>query len=63
MEMWIQFGLITMFVPAFPLAPLFALINNIFEIRIDAYKILIGTRRSACFVTFIHILTGSFPCA
>jgi hypothetical protein len=63
MEKWIQFGLITMFVPAFPLAPLFALINNIIEIRIDAYKTLVGTRRSGCFfgTRFIQFLTGSFP--
>jgi len=33
-----QFGFITLFVAAFPLAPLFALLNNIFEIRTDAYK-------------------------
>ena len=45
LEMWIQYGLITMFVPAFPLAPLFALINNIIELRLDAYKTLIQTKR------------------
>jgi hypothetical protein len=45
LEMLIQFGFITMFVPAFPLAPLFALINNIVEIRLDAYNILVQNRR------------------
>jgi len=45
MEMWIQFGLITIFVPAFPLAPLFALINTVIKIRMDAFKFLAGTRR------------------
>ena len=33
LEIVIQFGFITIFVAAFPLAPLFALINNILEIR------------------------------
>ena len=33
LEIVIQFGSITIFVAAFPLAPLFALINNILEIR------------------------------
>lgn len=41
----IQFGFITLFVAAFPLAPLFALINNILEIRLDAYKFIVTTRR------------------
>lgn len=30
---------------AFPLAPLFALLNNIIEIRIDAFKMLTQARR------------------
>ena len=30
---------------AFPLAPLFALINNILEIRLDAYKLVSQARR------------------
>uniref|UniRef100_A0A452IKM5 Anoctamin n=1 Tax=Gopherus agassizii TaxID=38772 RepID=A0A452IKM5_9SAUR len=33
MEMIIQFGFVTLFVASFPLAPLFALLNNIIEIR------------------------------
>ena len=33
LEMVVQFGFITIFVCAFPLAPLLALINNILEIR------------------------------
>jgi anoctamin-4 len=41
----IQYGFITLFVAAFPLAPLFALINNIIEIRLDAYKMITNTRR------------------
>jgi hypothetical protein len=40
-----QFGFVTLFVAAFPLAPLFALINNVIEIRVDAYKLVVATRR------------------
>lgn len=45
LEMVIQFGFVTIFVSAFPLAPLFALINNIFEIRLDARKMITIYRR------------------
>jgi len=41
----IQYGFVTLFAAAMPLAPLFALINNIIEIRIDAYKMLTKWRR------------------
>ena len=41
----IQYGFVTMFVAAFPLAPLLALLNNIFEIRLDAYKYTTQMRR------------------
>ncbi len=41
----IQYGFITMFVPAFPVAPLFALLNNMFELRTDANKFLSILRR------------------
>eukprot|EP00741_Cyanophora_paradoxa_P021732 tig00000241_g20975.t1 len=44
-ELVIQFGFISIFAAAFPLAPLFALINNLVEIRSDAYKILTSYRR------------------
>ena len=44
-ELVIQYGFITIFVVAFPLAPLFALLNNIFELRLDARKILVYHRR------------------
>jgi hypothetical protein len=37
-EMAVQYGYLALFAPAFPLAPLLAFINNIFEIRIDAIK-------------------------
>ncbi|XP_041094151.1 anoctamin-7-like isoform X2 [Polyodon spathula] len=45
LEMVLQFGFITIFVAAFPLAPLFALINNWMEIRLDARKLLLEVRR------------------
>lgn len=43
--MVLQFGFVTIFVAAFPLAPLFALINNAFEIRLDAKKMITSLRR------------------
>ena len=43
LELAIQYGFITLFVAAFPLAPLFALINNILEIRLDATKVIIAS--------------------
>ncbi|XP_023234951.1 anoctamin-7-like isoform X2 [Centruroides sculpturatus] len=46
LEMVLQFGFITIFVVAFPLAPLFALLNNWVEIRLDAHKFVCETRRS-----------------
>ena len=45
LEIVIQFGFITIFVCAFPLAPLFALMNNILEVRLDAKKLLVQHRR------------------
>ncbi|XP_050413809.1 anoctamin-7 isoform X2 [Patella vulgata] len=45
LEMVLQFGFITIFVAAFPLAPLFALLNNWVEIRLDASKFVSETRR------------------
>lgn len=44
-EMIIQFGYVTLFVVSFPLAPAMALLNNFFEIRIDAHKLVHATRR------------------
>lgn len=41
----LQFSFTTIFVAAFPLAPLLALINNIFEIRLDAIKMVSLERR------------------
>lgn len=41
----IQFGFVTLFVASFPLAPLLALLNNIIEIRVDAWKLTTQYRR------------------
>ncbi|MEQ2165933.1 hypothetical protein GOODEAATRI_022250, partial [Goodea atripinnis] len=41
----IQFSFTTIFVAAFPLAPLLALLNNILEIRLDAIKMVRLERR------------------
>uniref|UniRef100_A0A7N8WP91 Anoctamin n=1 Tax=Mastacembelus armatus TaxID=205130 RepID=A0A7N8WP91_9TELE len=46
LEMVIQFGFITLFVASFPLAPLLALINNIIEVRVDAWKLTTQFRRA-----------------
>ncbi|EEB14248.1 transmembrane protein 16E, putative [Pediculus humanus corporis] len=45
LEMVLQYGFVTIFVAAFPLAPFFALINNVFEMRLDAKKLLTFYRR------------------
>ncbi|CAI9736685.1 anoctamin-4-like isoform X2 [Octopus vulgaris] len=45
LEMVIQFGFVSIFVAAFPLAPVFALLNNILEVRLDAYKYVTQFRR------------------
>ncbi|XP_065557392.1 anoctamin-5-like [Artemia franciscana] len=45
LELAAQYGFVTLFVAAFPLAPLFALINCIIEIRVDAFKLVAQFRR------------------
>uniref|UniRef100_K3WYQ1 Anoctamin transmembrane domain-containing protein n=1 Tax=Globisporangium ultimum (strain ATCC 200006 / CBS 805.95 / DAOM BR144) TaxID=431595 RepID=K3WYQ1_GLOUD len=44
-EMVLQFGYTTMFVVSFPFAPLLSYLNNYFEIRLDAYRLLFESRR------------------
>uniref|UniRef100_A0A3B3CS13 Anoctamin n=1 Tax=Oryzias melastigma TaxID=30732 RepID=A0A3B3CS13_ORYME len=44
-DLMIQFSFTTLFVAAFPLAPLMALINNIVEIRLEAIKMVRLERR------------------
>ncbi|XP_055615780.1 anoctamin-5-like isoform X2 [Toxorhynchites rutilus septentrionalis] len=46
LKMIIQYGFITIFVVAFPLAPLFALLNNVFETRLDAKKFILYYKRA-----------------
>lgn len=41
----LQYGFVTIFVAAFPLAPFFALLNNVLEMRLDAKKLLTYYRR------------------
>ncbi|KAL1922354.1 uncharacterized protein VTP21DRAFT_9893 [Calcarisporiella thermophila] len=45
----IQFGFIMLFTAAFPLSPLFALINNQIEMRLDANKLLLNYQRPVPF--------------
>ncbi|XP_028286770.1 anoctamin-2 [Parambassis ranga] len=45
MEMIIQYGFVSLFVASFPLAPAFALLNNVIEIRLDAAKFVTEIRR------------------
>jgi len=45
LELWIQFGQVTLFSAVFPLAALLALMNNIIEMKTDALKMLRFERR------------------
>ena len=45
LEMLILYGYATLFVVAFPLAPLLALGNNLIEIRVDSFKLLYNSAR------------------
>eukprot|EP00051_Salpingoeca_urceolata_P023786 m.409176 g.409176 ORF g.409176 m.409176 type:complete len:1152 (+) comp20153_c0_seq8:73-3528(+) len=45
LEMAIQFGVLSLFSSAFPLGPLFAWINNIVELRLDAKKFVQNRRQ------------------
>ncbi|XP_008286251.1 anoctamin-7 [Stegastes partitus] len=74
LEMVLQFGFITIFVAACPLAPLFALINNWVEIRLDAHKFVTEYRRPVVeraqdigiwfpilqFITHMAVLSNAF---
>eukprot|EP00937_MAST-01D_sp_MAST-1D-sp2_P007706 g7706.t1 len=44
-EMVVQYGFVTLFVVAFPLTPVLALANNVFELHVDAVKLTFGFRR------------------
>jgi hypothetical protein len=43
--MVVQYGFVTLFVVAFPLTPVLALANNVFELHVDAIKLCFGFRR------------------
>jgi len=45
LEMVIQFGFTTLFATAFPLAPIFAFVNNVIEVRLDAFKFVTALQR------------------
>ncbi|XP_075063959.1 anoctamin-8 isoform X2 [Mixophyes fleayi] len=44
-EMFVQFGYVVLFSSAFPLAAVCALVNNLIEIRSDAFKLCSGLQR------------------
>ncbi len=44
-ELAMQFGYVTLFAPAFSLAPLVAIISNVFEQRADGHKILLECQK------------------
>ena len=45
LEMFIQFGYVTLFSSAFPLAAACAFVNNVIEIRSDAFKLCMTFQR------------------
>lgn len=48
-ELAIQYGYVTLFVAAFPLAPFLAYVSNVVEIRTDGWKLLHAFRRALPF--------------
>ncbi|KAG7397370.1 hypothetical protein PHYBOEH_000826 [Phytophthora boehmeriae] len=46
LELFVQFGQVTLFAAAYPLASLWSLCNNILEIRSDGFKLCVSFRRS-----------------
>ncbi|CAM9722677.1 unnamed protein product, partial [Choristocarpus tenellus] len=45
----VQFGYVALFSAAFPLAPLLAMINNLVQTRVDAYKLCKTRRRPVAY--------------
>lgn len=75
LEMFIQFGYVTLFSSAYPLAGLCALLNNLIEIRSDAFKLCyiyqrpfpqrvesIGSWQTAMEVTSPHLPSSHLIC-
>lgn len=50
-EKMIQYGYLMMFAASFPLAPLIALLTNMFDIRVDANRLLWTYRRPLSFIS------------
>ncbi|CAG8737930.1 18072_t:CDS:10, partial [Acaulospora morrowiae] len=50
-DMVVQFGYIALFGPAFPLAAFFSWINNVVEVRTDAFKYIKTSQRPVAFQT------------
>merc|ERR1719162_2834719 len=44
-EMAVQYGYVALFAPAYPLAPILSMINNIIEIRVDAMRLCYACQR------------------
>ena len=62
-EMLVQFGYVTLFSLAFPLAPAFALLNNVVEVQLDASKLCRDMRRPVArkasnIGVWLHLLQG-----
>jgi hypothetical protein len=55
-EMVIQFGYCTLFVAAFPLAPVLALVNNWIELRVDGWKLCQVMTRLTYFFEILNYL-------
>ncbi len=53
MELWLQFGHVFLFSSVYPLAALFALLNNLIELRADAFKL----SRYEIASTWLHYIT------
>ena len=53
-ELMIQYGYVVFFSAAFPLVPLLALLNNLIEVRSDAFKLCFLARRPKAEQVFIN---------
>jgi anoctamin-10 len=60
LEMFVQFGHVTLFAAIFPLAPLFALLNNVIEVHSDAFKICSMQRPFPARSASLGAWTGAF---